>query len=1233
MNVQNNVLFFPQAIYLRYLTVIDGIRFTRREVDVIACLLHARSTSKISSLLNIAPTTVITHLKNIKEKLKCSSREKIIDFAEGSRNLTLIKKYYINVVIHSAFKKSLKDCSKLIDKSASSLIVYYNDQQCQCTLLYYLRTHLKLAGIEAEDQLQKPHAHQEENLKSTQSTLMIILKKEESADFSQTSNEFILVDFSNQERYCFSVFEVLKKLYPRVNFEPIILKFKKICEMMANTGKIFSTEEYLSGPTLEKAENDFLSNTLHRKEKPRETNQGNEKIRRAAVQLIQIVSGLKKRTLYLLALLFIGFIGIGALVLQKVSEKKQLQTLLSLPSIHSDLVIPKDATFLYRPDLIAKVDEKFKTSERAQVIALIGPGGAGKTILARHYARTQDAPVVWEISAESKESLMSSYEDLAEALAKEEADKKRLRAINEINKSKERETKIIHFIKEKLKTYPNWILVYDNLEKFTDITPYFPSDLEVWGSGKVLVTTRNGNIHNSNYVDHVVPIGPLNSDQKYVLFCKILKQGKDESSPMTAFQNEEIKEFLKEIPPFPLDVSVAAHYLKSTDTPYKQYLESSFKNNKDFIGLQENILKESGDYAKTRYRIITLSIERLMNINKDFCDLLLLISLIDSQNIPRKLLNKYKSNETVDNFIYHLKRYSLIINPSHVSFPQDSTLSFHRSTHAILLNYLKKSLNLESSSQRISSISTLLEHHMREVIENEELSQMDGIKPHLKAFLSHGDLLNDNDKAAIEVQLGCAYYYTHYHTTAKNLLTRSITQLKRHPHQENYQRLSQALSYLGNLHKEVGEHPKAGDLLEEALALYRQHDSQNHIGITRVLTYLGDTYKNLGEHQKARDFLEKSIDLSKKHLDSNQMGVARTMLHLGIVYRDVGEYEKSVSLLKNSLSLFEKYSPENYIERVRALKYLGNTYRSLGRYEEAKSLLTQSVFVSKKYLPENHIALGRSLVHLAVIYKKVGEYKKAKELLMQSLTIHENVFGKDSVRTAWVVTHLASVHQEMGEYERARDSITGCLETYIKSYGHDKLRTSWVFMQLAYVYEGLQDFEKAQEILETALKLHRKHFNENHQKIGEILFHLGNVYKGLGQYKKAHDFLERSLHIYERHYGKDHIETAKILGSLGHLYLCQEDLDRAEATINQALSILQQKQHPSQFLLYETLAKIHLQKATAEENEGRITEAKTFKIQAIKELEQALAIIRPLFPEDSAYVIRIQGKLKSARDN
>jgi tetratricopeptide (TPR) repeat protein len=102
---------------------------------------------------------------------------------------------------------------------------------------------------------------------------------------------------------------------------------------------------------------------------------------------------------------------------------------------------------------------------------------------------------------------------------------------------------------------------------------------------------------------------------------------------------------------------------------------------------------------------------------------------------------------------------------------------------------------------------------------------------------------------------------------------------------------------------------------------------------------------------------------------------------------------------------------------------------------------------------------------------------------------------------------------------------------------------------------------------------------------------------------------------------------------LSDLYLHNGNLNEAEKIANKALTILQHKLHPRQFLLYETLAEIHLQNATVEEDKGRTEEAKAFKFRAIKELEQALAIIQPLFPKDSAHVIRLQRKLKGARDN
>jgi len=1216
--MQNNAFFFfPHTIYLSHLTVINGIHFTPREIDVIACLLHARGTSKIASLLNIASTTVITHIQNVMEKLKCNSREDIIDFMERSRNLAIIKKYYASVVVHAAFERSLKACSKLIDNPLSPLIIYCKDQQWKNIFECYLRAHLKLAGIEVEVRLQKLH-YNREGIENQKSTLIIILEKEGHTDISQKLREAAYVDLSSQENYYLSVFEILKKLCSKVNFDQIVFEFKKTYETLQELNEA----SYTSIPN----SNLNLNHSIKDRYSGGETNRK---------KILEGFFHLRKKLLYLVAPLFvIGFIGGNLLKFYGNQQDKQERSFspikkLGHTPIHSDEIFLKESAFLQRPELLAEIAGKFKTCPTIQVVALVGPGGSGKTVLARQYAYQQRAEVIWEINAETNESLKSSYENLAETLAKKEEDKKALRAIKEIEKPEERENKIIQFIKEKLKAYSNWVLIYDNQEKPTALKKYFPQNPETWGFGKILITTRNDNIRHNNYVDYVVPIGPLNSIQKYDLFCKIIKKG--ENTDFTASQDEKIKEFLKEIPPFPLDVSVAAHYIKSTGASYSQFLKSSLQNSRIFDTLQENLLKEAGDYTKTRYRIIALSLQQVMNTSKDARDLLLLISLINSQNIPRDLLTKYKNNEIVDNFIYHLKKYSLLISQPFALPLQNSTLSFHRSMHATLLSYLKESLSLDKNAQLVSSISDMLERYTRDAIENEDLLQMGRIKPHLKAFLSHDDLLNNNNKGAIEVELGCTYYYTHYQEAAKHILESSISRLSLYPCKKNYSRIAQALSYLGNMHKEIGEHKKARDLLKKSILLYRQHDPQNYIGMTRALAYLGDTYKNLGDHQKAKNLLEKSIVLSQKHPDSNQLGVARTMLYLGIVYRDLGDYEKSIPLLKKSVTLFKEH--KNYIELARALKYLGNTYRSLGQYEEARNLLEQSVSICKKYLPENHIALGRSLVHLATIYRNLGEYKKAQDLLIESLQIHQNVFGKNNVRTAWVVVQLANIHREMGDYEKAEESINDCLKTYLKSYGENSLRTSWVFMQLGYVYEDLKNYKKAQEFLEKALKVHKSHFKEDHLNVAVILFHLGNVYKGLGQYKKANNFLEKSLKVYEKYYGEDHIETARILGTFGHLHLCKGNLEEAETIMNKALNILQRKQHPIQFLVYESLAELHLQKAQIEKNKGRAIEAKIFKKQAINELTQALTITQALFPENSAHTKRIRTTLNVSISN
>lgn len=80
--------------YARYLATINQINFTFREAEIIACLLNVRGVKKIALLLNIAPKTVETHIRNINSKTNCSSQHDIIKFIENSGKLEIIKEFY-----------------------------------------------------------------------------------------------------------------------------------------------------------------------------------------------------------------------------------------------------------------------------------------------------------------------------------------------------------------------------------------------------------------------------------------------------------------------------------------------------------------------------------------------------------------------------------------------------------------------------------------------------------------------------------------------------------------------------------------------------------------------------------------------------------------------------------------------------------------------------------------------------------------------------------------------------------------------------------------------------------------------------------------------------------------------------------------------------------------------------------------------------------------------------------
>ncbi|MDD9335734.1 MAG: LuxR C-terminal-related transcriptional regulator [Rickettsiaceae bacterium] len=93
--MEDKEILCPQEIYEKHLMIINGIRFTPREIDIIACIMHGKNAKGIANFLStkdksLETKTIESHILNIKRKIAANSREGIISFIEKSDKLSFL---------------------------------------------------------------------------------------------------------------------------------------------------------------------------------------------------------------------------------------------------------------------------------------------------------------------------------------------------------------------------------------------------------------------------------------------------------------------------------------------------------------------------------------------------------------------------------------------------------------------------------------------------------------------------------------------------------------------------------------------------------------------------------------------------------------------------------------------------------------------------------------------------------------------------------------------------------------------------------------------------------------------------------------------------------------------------------------------------------------------------------------------------------------------------------------
>ena len=1010
-------------MYFPKIDLINGVYFTQREIEVISCILNVRGVKKIAAVLAISPRTVEGHIQNILLKLSCNSQESVKDFVERSEQILQINQYYLDLLITSFLKQQLKGVAPLFKKKKVTCIVHYQkndilDHIIKC--LGFANVNVVLNQNNDLNDKQIPailfNANEAEIKEYEGYKNLILVYRDQKFDSDTLSNfdSINLIDCSKGEDIPAGIFKILSILAPDIDLSKPIIEFNKLYNNILNLGNTSVTGVQIS-----------IDDVSQQK-------------------IITDVRFFNRKVLLLLFALICVSVLISILFFFKDSSYtlKPVKEI-SEPQVASNFSLLHKTVLLERPELLARIENAFKGSEPIETVVLIGNAGAGKTTVARQYVTGQSASILWEINAETKDSLISSIEQLLYALCDSGESREKLVKLIEIKDSEQRVKQLVLLLEQKLKQHPNWFLIYDNVETFRSIQPYFPCNSKAWGNGRVIITTKDINIKNNSHIknSNVIEIEELSTDEKYQLFLSIVERGSENKELFS--DKIALEKFLEEIPSFPLDVSVAAYYLKETGMQYDKYLEKIAAPNIEFTALQENILENTNDYSKTRYSIITLSIKQIIAVNPDFKELLFFVSLLNSQKIPKELLMIYKREVIVNSFIAELKKHSFITTNAPADPDNNDhfiTFSMHRSTQSIILAYLTGLIKLDSQKNILKSIINPLENYISTLAEAEETLKLKVLQSNCEAILARGrNIIDGETKTSLETALGVVSYYIGDDLRAKEILESNLHNLHVYDYKGST-KSAWALLHLGAAYRKLGNYDKSIESLTQSINLYKAAPEEDR-DIGRALMTLGNVYRSTGDFKRAKMVLQEGINVYKTQ-PVNHASIAKGLLYLGVIYREESDYNKAKALLDESLETYKTHHYPYYSSlHARILTHSGILHLRLGDYKVAQGFLQKGIDIYKKIRPENHLDIDMGILNLGEVYGEQGNYDRAKEFVNKAIANYEMHYGKEHLVVGKSLNHLGRIYILEQNLPMAKEVVIRAFETLEKTNHPERYRS------------------------------------------------------------------------------------------------------------------------------------------------------------------------------------------------
>jgi tetratricopeptide (TPR) repeat protein len=730
--------------------------------------------------------------------------------------------------------------------------------------------------------------------------------------------------------------------------------------------------------------------------------------------------------------------------------------------------------FTGREEVLQRVHEALHQQQSAllsQSSALSGLGGIGKTQTAIEYAYryANDYAAIFWVSAETTESLTSSFLALAEAL-------------NLPERHDHEQQRIVVAVLRWLNMHSDWLLIFDNVEDLELVKGFLPSSRR--GTALLFTSRRKALGITAQALDlHQMTLAE--GMRLLLRRSRLLDEPTASLDQLSSYEQAAAKDIVTLMDGLPLALDQAGAYIEATQCSLTDYLRFFQASSLDLLDERE----AHADHPVSVTHTFTLVFERLERDHPLAAELLTVCAFLAPEAIPEEFflegaayLGPTLETLAADPLTFQRAIKALLLYSLIQRDPAAHTLTIHRLVQVVL------KARLSETEQRTWARRVV--EAMNQLFPSDEDTQAnywqigERLLPHAQICLTLGEQWNVDQALCIPVMNHVATY------------------------------LSGRANYA-----------EAVSLFERALRTGERALGSEHLLVAEALHGLAEVYRFEGRRAEAEPLSEQALRIREKALGPDHPLVAQSLQNLGRICWRQGKYEQAETFHRRALRIWEQALGPDHSLVAQPLNDLGIISDEQGKHEQAESLFQRALCIREQTFGPDHPLVAQSLNNLGELYWRHGKYEQAELVLQRALHIWEQTLGSDHPDVAFALEGLAEASTKQGKYEQAEAFHRRALRIWEQALGLNSLRSSDSLKGLANLFRDQGNYEQAEPLYQRALTIRQEQLGQHHPEVAETLHDLACLRQAQQRTTEALSLYQQALTIREQALGPDHPKT------------------------------------------------------------------------------------------------------------